>query len=1083
MHYKKDFYLRIVGVVASLLVVGASVEESHQISPRLYEGMRWRMIGPFRGGRSLTASGVPGQPNTFYFGAVAGGVWKTTNAGETWTPVFDGQSIASIGALAVAPSDANVIYVGSGEPDMRSDITFGDGVYKSTDAGRTWKNIGLRDAMQIGRIWVNPRDANVVLVAALGHSYGPNTERGVFRTTDGGQNWQKVLYKDENTGAIDLAADPENPRMIYASLWNVRRTPWSQYPPVNGPGSGLYKSTDGGVTWTQITGHGLPSGQWGRVGLAVGRAKGISRVYALIDTKDGGLFWSDDDGGTWQKVGTDPRVRGRAWYFSGVTVDPQNPEVVYLPNVALYRSADGGKTFEPIKGAPGGDDYHFLWIDPHDSRRMILASDQGTVISLDGGVSWTSWMNQPTGQFYHVATDNQFPYYVYGAQQDSGTVATTSRSDFGEITYRDWYSVGAGESGYIAPDPTNPKTVFGGDTYGELFRFDKTTGQSQNISPLVASAFGLKMPDRKLRFSWTSPLVFSPHNSHVLYFGSQYVLKTSDRGQSWQKISPDLTGTSAQAGAAEGGGGAALSASSKEPLTLVDAKAHGYGVVYAIAPSPVAAAQIWVGTDTGLIHLTRDEGKTWENVTPPGLREWSRISIIDASHFDAGTAYAAVDRHRLDDYQPYIFRTHDFGKRWTKISDGIRAPAFVRTVRQDPMRKELLYAGTELGVYVSFDDGDHWQSLQLNLPVAPIHDLAVHGDDLVVATHGRAFWILDDLSPLRQASEQIGASKAHLFQPQTAIRLRANENRDTPLPPETPAGENPPAGAVVDYWIAEEPRGEVTLEILDSRGELVRRYTSTDRDQPPRRPAPIASYWFRPFQSLPNSAGMHRFVWDLRYPKPPVVDPEYSMATVVGHNTPTAPEGSMALPGEYQVRLTVDGHSYTQPLKLRMDPRVHVDAADLARQFELEGKICNAIELDHRTLVEVQQLRAEIKNMVETSTGAARSAVQTLDEKAAALAGEARPDIEEENGPKQPQNLHTLNSRLARVLNVVDSADAAPTQQAVEEFQSARQDLRMALRTWDELRKDIVALNELLRQSGAGRISLEGQGEHRPGSR
>jgi hypothetical protein len=487
---------------------------------------------------------------------------------------------------------------------------------------------------------------------------------------------------------------------------------------------------------------------------------------------------------------------------------------------------------------------------------------------------------------------------------------------------------------------------------------------------------------------------------------------------------------------------------------------------------------MWVGTDTGLIHLTRDEGKTWDNVTPPGLGEWSRISILDASHFDAGTLYAAVDRHRLDDYQPYIFRTHDFGKTWMRVSNGIRAPAFVRAVREDPARKGLLYAGTELGVYVSFDDGDHWQSLQLNLPVAPIHDLVVHGDDLVVATHGRAFWILDDLSPLRQASEQIGASRAQLFYPQTAIRVRPNVNRDTPLPPEMPAGENPPVGAVIDYWIAEEPRGEVTLEILDSRRELVRRYSSNDRDRPPRRPPPIASYWFLPFHALPNSAGMHRFVWDLRYPKPPVVDPEYSMAAVAGQNTPTKPEGAMALPGEYQVRLTVEGRSYEQPLRLEMDPRTHVDAADLERQFDLERKISDTIEQDHQAIVEVQQLRAEIKNVLATSTGAAGAAVQALDKKAVALAGEARPDIEEENEARPAQNLHILNIRLARILDVVDSADVAPTQQAMEEFESARKDLSTALRNWDELRrKDVVAVNELLQQSGARRISLERQGD------
>ncbi|MGH9703300.1 MAG: WD40/YVTN/BNR-like repeat-containing protein, partial [Candidatus Acidiferrales bacterium] len=694
---KFDKFLRLL-FVSSILVFALVPTFAQEVSPSLYSGLKWRLIGPHRGGRVLAVSGIAGQPYIYYFGGVGGGAWKTINDGEVWTPVFDHQSIASIGAIAISPSDANVIYVGTGEADMRSDISFGDGVYKSTDAGRTWSNIGLRDSMQIGRILVDPRDPEIVLVAALGHAYGPNTERGVFRSTDGGATWQKVLYKDEDTGAIDLAFDPNNSRIVYASLWQARSTAWSAYPPVSGPGSGLYKSTDSGITWQQITGRGFPSEGLGHVGIAVARGENGNRVYAIVDAKEGGLYRSDDAGQNWARTSSDPRIWGRGWYFGGITIDPNSPDTVYLPNVALYRSTDGGKNFTAIKGAPGGDDYHSLWIAPENSRRMILGCDQGAIISVDGGETWSSWFNQPTAQFYHVATDNQFPYRVYGAQQDSGTSSITSRGDFGEITFRDWFSAGAGEAGYILPDPIDPKIIYGGDTYGSLFRLDLRTGQSQNISPSPVSAFGTEISQRKYRFTWTSPLAFSPQDPHTLYMGAQYILKSSDEGKSWQEISPDLTGADTSNQAARNG-----------PPSLENSKARGYGVVYTIAPSPISEGLIWAGTDTGLIQLTRDGGKSWTRVTPSGLSDWSKISMIDASLQDAGTAYAAVDRHRLNDYAPYIFGTHDFGKTWTKITAGIPTLAYVHAVREDPERKGLLFAGTELGVYFSFDDGAHWQ--------------------------------------------------------------------------------------------------------------------------------------------------------------------------------------------------------------------------------------------------------------------------------------------------------------------------------------------------------------------------------------
>ncbi len=962
-------------------------------TPNLYSGMRWRMIGPFRGGRSLTAAGLTnGQTDVYYMGTVGGGVWKTTNGGHTWFPIFDAQPIASIGSLAVAPSDANIIYVGTGEASIRSDISFGNGVYKSTDAGQTWRHIGLEDTRHIGRVLIDPKDPNIVFVAALGHAYGPNAERGVFRTTDGGRTWQKVLFKDENTGAIDLAFDPDNSRVIYATLWNAHRPPWSTYAPIQGVGSGLYKSTDSGTTWTQIKGNGLPAADWGRAGIATSR----SVVYVLLDTlngNEGGLYRSDDRGATWRRVSNDRRIFGRQWYFGEVTADPKNADAVFVPNVSLYKSSDGGKTFTALKGAPGGDDYHFLWLDPDDATRMVVATDQGTIVSVDAGKTWTSWFNQPTAQFYHVTTDNQFPYYVYGAQQDSGTVATTSRSDYGSITYRDWYSIGAGESGYIAPDPSDPNTVYGGSTYGRLFRFDKITGQSQDISPTALEEWTTPITAKKLRFTWTSPVVFSPQDPHTLYMGAQYVLRSIDRGNSWQPISPDLTGCSSADVAQP-------PAAAKAPVNTQNAIERCYGVVYTIAPSPVDANVMWAGTDTGRIFVTRDGGKTWIG---RDLQRWSKISMIEASPFDAGTAYAAVDRHRLDDYAAAIYRTRDFGRSWQQITAGISAPAFVHAVREDPKRKGLLYAATEMGVYVSFNDGDNWLPLQLNLPVAPVHDLVVHDDDLVIATHGRSFWILDDLTPLRQISRDVAQSAAYLFAPQTAMRVRSDVARDTPLPPEEPAGENPPAGAILDYYLA-QPAKEVTLEILDASGKLVRRISSAGKPVEAEKIVAFPSYWFAPPSKVDTTAGEHRLVWDLRYPDPPSQQKNYDLSAVYGVGIKGLPRGPMALPGKYEVQITVDGKSYSQPLMVKLDPRLKVSAADLQKQFELEMEIGAAMQQAYAAL----EQRGHLASAKQAQTP-----------------GEGNPLA------------RTLNN-LASLLEVVDTADAVPTQQAQEAWQELR---------------------------------------------
>ena len=887
---------RLLAVV--LLSAAAGLAQPYPAG--LFNQMQWRLIGPFRAGRVVAVAGVPGDPNTFYFGSVGGGVWKTTSAGMVWNPIFDSEHIASIGAIAVAPSNPNVVYVGSGEADMRSDIGFGDGVYKSTDAGKTWKNVGLRDSRQIARMLVDPKDPNLVYVAALGHAYGPNAERGVYRSADGGATWRKVLDKGPETGAADLAFDPSNSRVIYATMWNARRPPWSVYAPIEGPGSGLYKSTDGGDHWTQISGHGLPEEQWGRASVAV--AGGGRRVYLLLESQNGGLFRSDDAGETWARVSSDSRIFGRGWYFGTVTVDPNNADIVYVPNVAMYRSTDGGRNFTIVRGAPGGDDYHILWIDPTDSRRMVLGTDQGTTISLDGGDTWSTWYNQPTAQFYHVIADNRFPYFVYGCQQDSGTVAIASRTDHNFIDARDWHSVGGAESGYIAIDPKDEDIFYVGNTNGSITRFDRRSGQGQNITPWPVRGGGPNsdISQLKYRFPWTAPLVYSSIEPDTLYYGSQYLLKTTDGGTTWQEISPDLTGADKSPAAG--------------PVTTENARARGFGVIYSIAPSPLERGMIWVGSDTGLIHLTRDGGKTWANVTPKGLPDWSKVTHIEASHFDAATAYAAVDRHRMEDYRPYLYRTRDFGKTWTEVHSGIEEPAFLNAIREDPARKGLLFAATELGVYFSFDDGDHWQSLQLNLPVSSMRDLAVHGDDLIVATHGRGFWVLDDISPLRQIDAKVAAADAWLYKPAKAIRVTPEGFSGTPFPVEEPKAKNPPNGAIIDYYFKSAPAGEVTLEILDAKNQVVRRFSTEDRaPEAPRRPQAIADAWIQPPARLTANAGMNRFVWDLGY----------------------APPGPRALPGTYTVRLTAAGRTYTQPLEVVLDPRARVSAADLQKRFDL----------------------------------------------------------------------------------------------------------------------------------------------------
>jgi len=1004
--------------------------------------MRWRMIGPFRGGRVLPALGIPGNPNAYLFGAVGGGVWKTENAGRTWRPIFDAEPIASIGAIAIAPSDPQTIYVGTGEADMRSDISFGDGMYKSSDGGATWRNIGLRDSRHIGSILVDPRDANIVLVAALGHAFGPNPERGVYRSSDGGATWTKVLGKDDNTGAIALCADSANPLIVYAALWQTRRPPWSVYAPTSGPGSGLYKSTDGGVTWNQIAGNGFPSEGLGRIGIAIAPGNDGNRVYAVVDAREGGIYRSDDAGQNWRRVSSDARVWQRGWYFGGITTDPRNPNVVYVADTALYRSTDGGENFEAIKGAPGGDDYHTLWIAPDDPARMILGSDQGAAISVDRGTTWISWFNQPTAQFYHVTTDNRFPYRVYGAQQDSGTAAVASRSNYGQITFRDWSPIGGDESGYIVVDRTNPDIVYGGGPFGVLRRFNWLTGQSFDISPAAITFNG-----SKLRFTWTSPIVDSPQKPRVLYFGAQFVLRSEDAGQSWQAISPDLTLRRAATNAEPKNGGVGGEVG---------------GVVYTIAPSSARAGEIWAGTDNGLIQLTLDEGAHWSNLTPPGVEDWSQISLIEASRYDAATAYAAVDRHQVDDLHPYIYRTHNFGKTWEKTVAGLPENAYVHAVREDTVRKGLLFAGTEIGVFVSFDDGNSWRTLQNNLPVSSIRDLAIHGDDLVVATHGRAFWILDDISPLRGWNEDSMKQIAHLYPPARAIRIRRSENHDSPLPPETPVGANPPAGAIFDYFLKSPAGGEVTLEIHDQQGNVVRKYSSSDAEPPLAAAPEFPKFWLPKFVPLSNAPGAHRFVWDLRYAPPMALRNEYSMAAIIGSGTVTEPQGPLVLPGEYEVWLTSGNQIYKAALTVEMDPRVKISREDLVNQLELEQKIDNALSKATDTVKSVATLREHLKTL-QTRLNAKPDAtsmldtVDDLDKRALSIQGNP-----EAQWPATPGGLTGEDSSLAALAIAVGGADSTPTASASAAFAESSKHLNELLAQWEQLQKDFALLNKKL---------------------
>ena len=1033
---------------ASFLNIFAAAQN---VPPALLSGLQWRLIGPFRGGRTVAVTGVTGGGATFYFGSVDGGVWKTSDAGVTWTPIFDGQPIASIGALEVAPSNPNVIYAGTGESDIRSALSTGDGVYKSTDGGQTWKNIGLRDTRQISRIVIDPQNPDVVYVGALGHAYGPNSERGVFKSTDGGATWTHVLDKGPNIGVSDLAIAAANPNVLFAGTWNTHRPPWSTYAPLQGPGGGIYRSTDNGSTWTQLNGNGLPEGDWGRVGVAV--SPDGKRVYALIEAgKKSGLYRSDDGGNAWTLANSDSRITSRAWYFNQPTIDPSNPDVIYIPNVALYRSDDGGKTVSIVRGAPGGDDYHQIWVDPKDSSHLILGTDQGTTVSVNRGQTWSSWYNQPTAQFYHVITDDQFPYHVYGAQQDTGSIAVPNRTDHGLITGRDWYMVGGGESGWLSPDPNDPNILYATGVYGSVVRFDVRTSLSQDITPWPMQNFGSEINQRKYRNPWTPVLVRSPLEKNALYFGTQFVMKTTDAGLHWQQISPDLTGATPDATSEKQSG----------PATVQNATQRGFGVVYSLAPSPVKADEIWAGSDTGLLHLTRDGGKSWQDVTPKGLSDWSKIAMIEASRFDPAVAYVAVDRHRLDDQTPYIYRTRDYGKNWQLIATGIAANSFVNAVREDTQKKGLLFAGTELGIYVSFDDGDHWQPLQLNLPTTSVRDMTIHEDDLIIATHGRSFWILDDMTLLRQMSPQ-SQSQPRFYKPARAIRVDNDVFLGTPLPPEEPTAKNPPDGAILDYYLPASAKS-MSLEILDPTGKSVRRYVSGVKKEQPQSPLPIAERWLPKPIVLDNTAGAHRFVWDLRWGSSGA-NPE------VDEQGFGAPRGPRVVPGTYQVKLTVDGNPFTQPLNVAMDPRSQATTAELNEQQRVGLEIFIEVRSTRKALAEIGAVKKRLTEIETQSLKQHPELLTQVTELEAEIKKVERP--EKASAPGVIAGLESASMGLASALRVVESGNRAIPSQAMKLYREANKVASEGIAQWTHLKSSQLAkLNEGLQKAGITTIQV-----------
>lgn len=1014
--------------------------------------------------------GVPDQPNVFYAGQVDGGVWKSTDYGRTWSPIFDGEDTQSIGAIAVAPSNDNVVYAASGEGLHRPDLSIGDGIYRSADAGKTWTHLGLRDGEQIPALAIDPANPDRLFAAVLGHPYGPSAERGIFRSEDGGKTWTKVLFKDDSTGGSDVVIDPKNPQVVYASLWGERMGPWEDANTYDTTSGGLFKTIDGGATWKQLT-NGLPS-DLVQINVTVS-ASDPQRLYATVSTKTKGgyasakglgVYRSDDAGQSWRKITDDPRP---AMKIGGgdlpvPVVDPNNPDVVYSTSIVTCRSTDGGKTWISLRGAPGGDDYQNLWINPRDSRILLLVSDQGALVSVNGGESWSSWYNQPTAQLYHVAATNSFPYQVCAGQQESGSVCTSTRGNDGEITFRDWHPAGIIEYGYAAPDPLHPDILYGAGRT-EVSRYDAVTGQVQNVTPLP-------MRKKDFRADRTEPILFSPVDPHLLYYAANHLFKTTDYGHSWQIISPDLSRP------------ATGQPPSVPALDSAD-QAKRRGVIYSVAASYKNTKTIWAGTDDGLVWITRDGGANWANITPPGILAWSKIAQIDASRFDDNSAYVAVNAMRIDDLRPYIYRTHDGGKTWQQINAGLPDDAPVNAVRADPRQPGLLYAATEHAVWTSFDDGAHWLPLEYNLPHTSMRDLLVKDDDLIVATHGRSFWILDDVSPLRQLAAEGGKMTSMLFTPAAAWRVRRDTNTDTPLPPDEPAGENPPDGAILDYNLPHDATGVVTLEVLDGSGNLLRRYSSED----PSTPTPedlrtnlIPPYWPQRHGPLPTTRGMHRWIWDLRATAPTATSPSYPIAAVP-YRTPLVPQGPLVLPGTYTVRLTVEGQSESQPLTVKMDPRVHTSAADLEALHSAEVSMAASLDALAKADLEAHSVSEQISDpqnsAIAPQLASFSTALRILLTGSSSKKVEAAPE-----DAKHPPGIDEVTAELTQLYAELQQADAAPTTALGLSCEHVEDEGKELLPRWEEFKqKQLPALNDELQKAHRPAIDLKRRPAHMPG--
>ena len=1024
-----------------------------------FKSIEWRSIGPYRGGRSAAVAGVASQPMVYYYGATGGGVWKTTDGGINWESISDGSvfGTGSVGAIGLSDSDPNTIYVGMGESPIRGNVSHGDGVYKSTDGGKTWKHIGLEDTRQIGRVRVHPKNSEIVYVAAMGHIFGPNDQRGVFRSKDGGKTWEKILSRGNKAGAVDLILDPTNPSTMYAGFWEVYRKPWTLES--GGPGGGVFKSIDGGDTWSELTRNpGMPKGMVGKIGITVSPAN-PERLWAMIEAEDGGVFRSDNAGRTWTKVNEERRLRQRAWYYTRIYADSKSPDTVYVLNVGFHKSNDGGRTFTTIPN-PHSDN-HDLWIAPDDPNRMINSNDGGANVSFNGGRSWTE-QDQPTAQFYRVAIDNDFPYNIYGAQQDNSTVRIASRNTEGAITERDWYDVGGGESGWIAPSPKDSMIVFAGSYGGLTTRYDHRTGQQRNISPYPNNPMGAGAEGSKYRFQWNFPIVFSPHDPNTLYVGSNVLFKSTNEGQSWEIISPDLTRNDKSKQGPSGG-----------PITKDNTSVEYYDTIFAVMESPVQAGVIWVGADDGVVSLTRDGGKNWSTITPPTsmMPEWIQINSIEASPHDAGTAYIAATMYKWDDNRPYLYRTTDYGRSWKKITTGIPDTAFTRVIREDPNKRGLLYAGTETGMYVSFDNGERWQSFQFNLPTVPITDLAVHKRDreLVAATQGRSFWIFDELPLLHQIMDAGGfkaAANTNLFKPREAYRMPGGGG--FPLGPMATVGRNPAAGVVVHYFLKAKPEGDIQLEFLDMTGKSIRKFTG--RVERPgattggAAPAPAGGEGGGGggggAPPVATEAGLNRFVWDMRYP-----DAVRFPGMILWSGEVRGPK---VTPGTYQVKLTVDGKTLTQSFEVKSDPRLSITPADYAKQMELGLRIRDKLNETHNAIIQIRDVRRQVEDLMKRVAGHPNAKV--INDAGSAL-NKNLTTVEEalyqtkNQSNQDPLNFPIrLNNKLAALGGVVGSAEAAPTAQSYMVYDEIAGLIDAQLQRLSQIMKsEVPAFNQLVR--------------------